>query len=126
MAIAEAKLISSDLQIDLGQKSMQKTFIEEDENSDRKKVLTTEEAKMWGEKLGIDWTRFDVEQFRMGMNVELEHGLVSPHTNVSNSDPLVTARIALAYLNEFPDYYTRLERLEKEADAFWKVNDIRA
>ena len=126
MAIAEAKLISSDLQIDLGQKSMQKTFIEEDENSDRKKVLTTEEAKMLGEKLGIDWTRFDVEQFRMGMNVELEHGLVSPHTNVSNSDPLVTARIALAYLNEFPDYYTRLERLEKEADAFWKVNDIRA
>lgn len=83
-----------------------------------KKVFTAEEAKMWGEKLGIDWTRFNVEQFRMGMNVELEHGLVSPDTNVSDSDPLVTAKIALAHLNEFPDYYTRLEKFEKEADAF--------
>ncbi|HPY33744.1 MAG TPA: hypothetical protein PLO92_05135 [Anaerolineaceae bacterium] len=68
----------------------------------------------------MDWTHFDVEQFTMGINVELEHGLVDPHTNVTNDDPLTTAKIALAHLNEFPDYYTRLEKMETEADAYWK------
>jgi len=49
----------------------------------------------------------------------LEHGLVSPLTNVSNNDPLVTGKIALAHLNEFADYYTRLEKLEKAAESYW-------
>jgi len=83
-----------------------------------KKHFTAEEAKRIGEKLGIDWKKFDVEQFRMGMDVELEHGLVDPHTNVTNDDPLVTGKIALAHLNEFADYYTRLDKMEKEADEF--------
>ena len=81
--------------------------------------FTSEVAKDIGEKLGIKWDKFDVEQFRMGMDVELEHGLVDPHTNVTNDDPLMTGKIALAHLNEFPDYYTRLDKMEKEADAFW-------
>ncbi|MBU4375718.1 hypothetical protein KKH38_04405 [Patescibacteria group bacterium] len=85
-----------------------------------KEKFTTEEAKEIGEKLGIDWSKFDVEQFRMGMDVELEHGLVDPHTNVTNDDSLITGKIALAHLNEFPDYYTRLEAMEKEAEAFWE------
>ncbi len=84
-----------------------------------KKVFTPEQAKEIGEKLGIDWTKYDVEQFRAGMDVELEHGKVDPHTNVTNDDPLLTGKIALAHLNEFPDYYTRLLKLEKEADKFW-------
>ena len=84
-----------------------------------KKKFTAEEAKAIGEKLGLDWTKFDVEQFRMGMDVELEHGLVSPETNVTNDDPLITGKIALAHLNEFADYYTRLDKMEKEADLFW-------
>jgi len=84
-----------------------------------KNTFTTEEAKIIGEELGIDWSKFDVEQFRMGMDVELEHGLRDPHTNVTNDDPLVTGKIALAHLNEFADYYTRLDKMEKEADAFW-------
>ena len=84
-----------------------------------KKHFTAEEAKAIGEKLDIDWSKFDVEQFRMGMDVELEHGKVDPHTNVTNDDPIVTGKIALAHLNEFPDYYTRLDRMEKEADKFW-------
>lgn len=84
-----------------------------------KKKFTAEEAKAVGEKLGQDWTKFDVEQFRMGMDVELEHGLVSPETNVTNDDPLITGKIALAHLNEFADYYTRLDKMEKEADLFW-------
>ncbi len=68
------------------------------------KRFTNEEAKKIGEILGIDWTRFDVEQFRRGMDVELEHGLISPQTNVTNDDPLMTGKIALAHLNEFADY----------------------
>jgi len=81
-----------------------------------KKHFTTEEAKSIGEALGIDWSKFDVEQYRMGLDVELEHGLVDPHTNVTNDDPMMTGKIALAHLNEFPDYYTRLEKMEREAE----------
>ena len=84
------------------------------------RIFTTEEAQRIGEILGIDWSRFDVEQFRMGMDVELEHGLVNPYTNVTDDDPLTTGMIALAHLNEFPDYYTRLETMEKEAEEFHK------
>lgn len=85
-----------------------------------KKHFTTEEAKRIGEEFGIDWSKFDVEQFRMGMDVELEHGLRDPHTNVTNDDPIMTGKIALAHLNEFSDYYTRLSKMEKEADVYWK------
>jgi len=81
-----------------------------------KKHFTTKEAKQIGEALGIDWSKFDVEQFRMGLDVELEHGLVDPNTNVTNDDPIMTGKIALAHLNEFSDYYTRLEKMEKEAE----------
>ncbi|PIU37497.1 hypothetical protein CO005_03645 [Candidatus Roizmanbacteria bacterium CG_4_8_14_3_um_filter_34_9] len=81
-----------------------------------KKTFTAEEAKKIGEQIGIDWSKFDVEQFRMGMNVELEHGLVDPVTNVTNDDPLTTGKIALAHLNEFPDYYTRLAKMEAEGE----------
>ena len=85
-----------------------------------KKHFTTEEAKKIGEALGIDWSKFNIEQFRMGMDVELEHGLRDPHTNVTNDDPLMTGKIALAHLNEFPDYYTRLKKMEEEGEKYWK------
>ena len=85
-----------------------------------KQMINSEVAKQYGEKLGVDWSQFDVEQFRMGMDVELEHGTIDAHTNVTNDDPLTTAKIALAHLNEFPDYYTRLEKMEHEAEAFHK------
>ncbi|MHA2408022.1 MAG: DUF5661 family protein, partial [Candidatus Ranarchaeia archaeon] len=70
--------------------------------------------------LGVDWTKYDVEQFRVGMDVELEHGTEDPNTNVTNDDPLMTGKIALAHLNEFPDYYTRLLELEEEAEEYWE------
>jgi len=85
-----------------------------------KKHFTPEEAKTVGETLGIDWSKFDVEQFRMGMDVELEHGTRDLNTNITNDDPIMTGKIALAHLNEFPDYYTRLEKLEKEAEKYWE------
>ncbi len=84
-----------------------------------KKSFTTEEAKKIGSSLGIDWNKFNIEQFRMGMDVELEHGLVSARTNVTNDDPVMTGKIALAHLNEFPDYYTRLKKMEDEADKYF-------
>ena len=79
--------------------------------------FTTDEARQIGEQIGIDWTTapFDVEQFQRGMDVELEHGLHDLLTNVTDDDPLVTGRIALAHLREFPDYYTRLEQMEEQA-----------
>ena len=81
-----------------------------------KRHFTSDEAKIIGENLGINWSNFDVEQYRMGLDVELEHGLIDPHTNVTNDDPIMTGKIALAHLNEFPDYYTRLDKMEKEAE----------
>ena len=84
-----------------------------------KKVFTTKKAKEIGDALGIDWSKYDVEQFRMGMDVELEHGTENSVTNVTNDDPLMTGKIALAHLNEFPDYYSRLLELEKEAEEYW-------
>jgi hypothetical protein len=81
-----------------------------------KKYFTAGEARSVGEQLGIDWSRFNIEQFRMGMDVELEHGLVDPHTNVTNDDPIMTGKITLAHLNEFSDYYTRLYKMEEEAE----------
>ena len=79
--------------------------------------FTQDEARRVGEQIGIDWgtAPFDVEQFRMGMDVELEHGLHDLATNVTGDDPMVTGKIALAHLNEFADYYVRLERMEEEA-----------
>ncbi len=81
------------------------------------RTFTAEEAKRIGEEIGIDWdtAAFDLEQFRMGLGVELEHGAQDPRTNVTNSDPVVTGKIAWAHLNEIKDYYARLARMEREA-----------
>jgi DNA-directed RNA polymerase alpha subunit len=83
--------------------------------------FTGEEARAAGERIGIDWasSRFDVEQFRMGMDVELEHGTQDPETNVTEDDVEMTAKIARAHLNEFPDYYSRLAVMESDAEAYW-------
>ena len=80
-------------------------------------TFTAEEARRIGEAIGIDWSGspFDVEQFRMGLEVELEHGRRDPRTDVTHDDPIVTGKIALAHLNEFSDYYTRLDKMEEEA-----------
>ena len=81
--------------------------------------ISEEDAKKTGETLGLKWDKFDVQQFTAGMNIELEHGTENELTNVSNDDLLITGKIALAHLNEFADYYTRLEKMEKEAHAYW-------
>lgn len=86
----------------------------------KEEIFTKEEAKKIGEILGINWTTFNIEQFRMGLDVELEHGRSDPHTNVTDNDSVVTGKITLAHLTEYPDYYTRLEKMESEANEYWK------
>lgn len=87
--------------------------------------FSTEEARRIGERIGIDWnsSAFDVEQLRMGLGVELEHGRVDPETNVTDDDEITTGKIARAHLNEFPDYYTRLGKMEAEAEASGPAQD---
>lgn len=84
-----------------------------------KRKVGSDEAQRVGTSLGIDWTKVDPEQFRRGLEVELEHGARDPETNVTNDDLVATGKIAWAHLKEFPDYYTRLDKLEAEADAYW-------
>ncbi len=81
--------------------------------------VTAEEARRVGDEIGVDWQRFDLEQFRAGMNVEFEHGSHDPQTDVTGDDPITTGKIALAHMKEFPDYYERLERMEAEAERVW-------
>ena len=85
--------------------------------------FTSDQALAIATTLGVDFRvlRFDLEQFRMGLDVELEHGLRDPETNVTGSDPLTTGKIALAHLKEFPDYYSRLAVLEREAEECWSA-----
>ena len=84
------------------------------------KKLDSKDAKEIGEALGVDWNKVDIDEFTKGVNVEFEHGTKFPETNVTNNDKNMTGKIAWAHLNEFPDYYTRLEKLEKTAAKYWK------
>ncbi len=83
---------------------------------DSKTKMSTDEARSIGTQLGIKWTQIDLEQFRRGLVVELEHGTHDPETDVTGDDLLLTGKIAWAHLKEIRDYYTRLDRLEAEAE----------
>ena len=85
---------------------------------------TSDEAKRVGDEIGVDWSRFDLEQFRLGMDVEYEHGSHDPQTDVTHDDPILTGKIALAHMKEFPDYYERLERMEAEAARDWATKPV--
>lgn len=83
-------------------------------------LFTEKDAREIGEKLGIDWDIIEFDEFIAGLLVELEHGSHDPETNVTDNDLEKTAKIALAHLKEFGDYYTRLEKMEEEAKIYWK------
>jgi Protein of unknown function (DUF5661) len=85
---------------------------------------TRQEARRVGDAIGVDWERFDLEQFRFGMDVEFEHGSHDPQTDVPGDDPITTGKIALAHMKEFPDYYARLERMEEEARREWSGRSL--
>ncbi len=92
---------------------------------DEKKRTTSEEAKRTGDQIGVDWTQFDLEQFRQGMDVEYEHGKRDSQTDVTHDDPILTGKIALAHMKEFPDYYERLGTMEKEAEQDWASRRVK-
>jgi hypothetical protein len=83
------------------------------------KKFNSQDAKEIGDDLGINWNEVNLDEFTKGVNVELEHGTRYPETNVTNNDKKITGKIAWAHLKEFPDYYTRLEKLENEAEEYW-------
>jgi hypothetical protein len=91
----------------------------------KKKIFSLTQTKTIGEQLGIRWDKFDLRQFRAGLGVELEHGTVNPTTNVTNDELLLTGKIALAHLTEFPDYYTRLAKMEEKAQSFWDAKETK-
>ncbi len=84
---------------------------------DKKRQFSTEEARSIGTQLKIDWSKIDLEQFRRGLEVELEHGAHDPETNVTGDDPVLTGKIAWAHLKEIRDYYTRLDQMEAEGES---------
>jgi hypothetical protein len=86
------------------------------------KDFNEEETKQIGKQIGINWetSSFDVDQFRRGFAVELEHGIHDPETDVSGNDPVITGKITWAHLKEFPDYYDRLEKMEEEVKVYWE------
>jgi len=84
-----------------------------------KRQFSAEEARAIGDQIGVDWRDIPIEEFRVGLSVELEHGALDPQTDVTGDDLLVTGKIALAHLKEFSDYYTRLSKMEAEAEDYW-------
>ena len=84
------------------------------------KKLNSKDAKKIGDDLGINWNEVDINEFTKGVNIEFEHGTKYPETNVTKDDKKLTGKIAWAHLKEFPDYFTRLEKLEKKAREYWK------
>lgn len=79
------------------------------------KLLSSKLAKLF--KLNLDI--INIDDWTYGLNVELEHGTVGKITNVTNDNPIKTAKIALAHLEEDPKYYQRLKKMEASAEKYW-------
>ena len=75
-----------------------------------------EEAGIIQAEVGGEAMQISLDEFRRGLEVELEHGLQFPDANVTNNHPILTGKIVLAHLKEMLDYYTRLEVAELEGD----------
>lgn len=86
------------------------------------KRFTADEARRIGTQIGIDWQQVDPDEFRKGLAVEMEHGSHDPETDVTHDDPLLTGKIAWAHIKEYADYYTRLEKMEREAERYWSAH----
>lgn len=89
----------------------------EENNMNNRREFSIREARSVGALLKIDWSQIDQEQFRRGLEVELEHGASDPQTDVTGDDLLLTGKIAWAHLKEIRDYYTRLDKMESEAES---------
>lgn len=83
-------------------------------------MFNINDALYIGKKLNIPFNKFTPFDLLEGMNIELEHGIVNPQTNVTNNNMITTAKIALAHLNEFPNYYNKQYGL-KQFETFLKT-----
>ncbi len=81
------------------------------------KIFTLDETRSLGEGIGINFAEVSFDEFCMGLGVELEHGSRDLETDVTHDDGLATAKIAWAHLKEIPDYYTRLKKMEADANS---------
>lgn len=82
------------------------------EEEDIQLAITLDQALELGVKLDINWGEYSLFEFMQGYGVELEHGTMFPRWNITNDDPIMTAKIVMAHLEELPDYYTRLNKME--------------
>jgi hypothetical protein len=78
--------------------------------------VTLDEARRIQAEVGGETAELTPEQFKQGLEVELEHGITFPDANVTNNHPLLTGKIVLAHLKEMLDYYDRLNVAELEGD----------
>jgi hypothetical protein len=84
----------------------------------RRKQISPAEAKRIGDALRIDWDHVDLEQFRQGLMGKQTQESVDPETGLTYDGVLQTGQVVLAHMEEFPDYFTRLEKLRAEADEY--------
>ena len=76
-------------------------------------MITNEQVLQVAKLLNITFDKFSFDDFKTGLNIELEHGNINPNTNVTNDNLFLTGKIALAHLNEFPNYYNKEYGLPK-------------
>lgn len=84
-----------------------------------RKQISSEEAQRIGESLHLDWDRIDLEQFRQGLMGEVDQANMDPETGRTYDSILLSGKLVVAHMQEFPDYFTRLEKLKAEADEHW-------
>lgn len=89
----------------------------------KKPIVTDGIAKKTADTLGLDLGKYPLKLWKFALNVELEHGRRSNLTNVTDDDMLKTSKIALAHIQEFPDYYQRLKIMEQNAEKYWKKKE---
>jgi hypothetical protein len=84
----------------------------------KRKRISSDEAKRIGESLHIDWDQVDFDQFRQDLLGNSHRGFMDPETGPTYDGVLLTGKIVLSHMQEFPDYFTRLAKLKAEASEY--------
>ena len=84
----------------------------------KRKQISSEEARRIGESLHIDWDQVDLEQFRQDLMGDQKQETTDPETGLIYDGVLLSGKIVMAHIQEFPDYFTRLAKLKMEVDEY--------
>jgi hypothetical protein len=84
----------------------------------KRKQISPADAKRIGEALHLDWDHVDLEQFRQELMGKQTQEIGDPETALTHDGVLQTGQVVLAHMEEFPDYFSRLEKLRAEADDY--------